>query len=105
MVQSAPLAPHIPAWFQCRVGCQRDSGGIDQRGCPAFWADHLLSSAHKAGAFGFRTRASPSPSISFACRPTNDAAKAEDMVAKNRVLYDRIRSAGGLLYPVSAFPM
>ena len=35
----------------------------------------------------------------------NDAAKAEHMVAKNRVLYERIRSAGGILYPVSAFPM
>ena len=31
--------------------------------------------------------------------------KAEHMVAKNRVLYERIRSAGGILYPVSAFPM
>ena len=36
---------------------------------------------------------------------SNAAAKAEQMVAKNRVLYERIRSAGGILYPVSAFPM
>ena len=36
---------------------------------------------------------------------SNDAAKAEEMVANNRVLYERIRSAGGVLYPVSAFPM
>lgn len=36
---------------------------------------------------------------------SNDVASAHTMVAKNRVLYDRIRSAGGYLYPVSAFPM
>ena len=35
----------------------------------------------------------------------SDAATAEQMVAKNRLIYDRIRSAGGVLYPVSAFPM
>jgi FAD/FMN-containing dehydrogenase len=27
------------------------------------------------------------------------------MVAQNRALYDRIRRAGGVLYPVSAFSM
>lgn len=36
---------------------------------------------------------------------SNDAAAAQRMVAQNRVLYDRIRSAGGLQYPVGAFPM
>jgi cytokinin dehydrogenase len=36
---------------------------------------------------------------------SNDLAKVDRMVAKNRVLYERIRAAGGLLYPVSAFPM
>lgn len=36
---------------------------------------------------------------------SDDVAKAEQMVNKNRVLYDAIRSAGGFLYPVSAFPM
>src|SRR5215204_7801469 len=33
------------------------------------------------------------------------AKKVEQMVAQNRALYDRIRKAGGVLYPVSAFPM
>jgi cytokinin dehydrogenase len=36
---------------------------------------------------------------------TNEAAMAEQMLAGNRALYDRIRGAGGVLYPVSAFPM
>lgn len=36
---------------------------------------------------------------------TNDAAKVEQMIARNRVLHDRIRSAGGVQYPVGAFPM
>jgi cytokinin dehydrogenase len=36
---------------------------------------------------------------------SNDAHEVEQMVAKNRLLYERIRSAGGVLYPVSAFPM
>ena len=29
----------------------------------------------------------------------------ERMTASNRALYDRVRDAGGVLYPVSAFPM
>lgn len=36
---------------------------------------------------------------------SNDRAGAERMVAQNRALYDRIRGAGGVLYPVSAMPM
>jgi FAD/FMN-containing dehydrogenase len=34
-----------------------------------------------------------------------DRANAERLVMRNRELYERIRSAGGVLYPVSAFPM
>ncbi|WP_454629178.1 FAD-binding protein [Bradyrhizobium cenepequi] len=34
-----------------------------------------------------------------------DTASIARMVAANRALYDRIRKAGGVLYPVSAFPM
>ncbi|HMF59322.1 MAG TPA: hypothetical protein VK595_03070, partial [Vicinamibacterales bacterium] len=36
---------------------------------------------------------------------SNDRSSAERMVAQNRVLYERIRNAGGILYPVSAMPM
>jgi len=36
---------------------------------------------------------------------SDDPASAERMVAQNRALYDRIRAAGGILYPVSAMPM
>jgi cytokinin dehydrogenase len=36
---------------------------------------------------------------------SNDAATAERMAAENRTLYDRIREAGGVQYPVSAFAM
>jgi cytokinin dehydrogenase len=32
-------------------------------------------------------------------------AEAERLVAANRAIYDRVRAAGGTLYPVSAFPM
>jgi FAD/FMN-containing dehydrogenase len=36
---------------------------------------------------------------------SNDAMQIERMIADNRKIYDRIRDAGGMLYPVSAFPM
>ena len=36
---------------------------------------------------------------------SNDAAVAERMVSENRTLYDRIREAGGVQYPVGAFAM
>ena len=36
---------------------------------------------------------------------SNDATAMQRMVARNRVLYDRIRGAGGIQYPVGAFPM
>ena len=37
--------------------------------------------------------------------PSDDRAATERMVAQNRALYDRLRSAGAMQYPVSAFPM
>jgi cytokinin dehydrogenase len=37
--------------------------------------------------------------------PSNDAAAAARMVAENRTLYNRIREAGGVQYPVSACAM
>jgi FAD/FMN-containing dehydrogenase len=36
---------------------------------------------------------------------TADAAEAERLVKANRAIYERVRAAGGTLYPVSAFPM
>ncbi|HEV7652327.1 MAG TPA: FAD-binding protein [Actinophytocola sp.] len=36
---------------------------------------------------------------------TADAANAQRLVTINRGIYDRVRAAGGALYPVSAFPM
>jgi FAD/FMN-containing dehydrogenase len=36
---------------------------------------------------------------------SKDAVKMERTVARNRALYDRIRDAGGVQYPVGAFPM
>ena len=36
---------------------------------------------------------------------SNDAPAMQRMVEQNRALYDRIRSAGGIQYPVGAFPM
>jgi len=36
---------------------------------------------------------------------SNDAARTAQMVAQNRELYERIRDAGGILYPVGAVPM
>jgi cytokinin dehydrogenase len=37
--------------------------------------------------------------------PTDDPAEARRLVAANRAVYERVRDAGGTLYPVSAFPM
>jgi cytokinin dehydrogenase len=36
---------------------------------------------------------------------TDNVAEASRLVMANRAAYDRIRAAGGTLYPVSAFPM
>ena len=36
---------------------------------------------------------------------SDDAAQTARMVEQNRVLYDRIRNTGGVLYPVSALPL
>lgn len=36
---------------------------------------------------------------------TSGATDTERMIADNRTLYERVRAAGGVLYPVSAFPM
>jgi FAD/FMN-containing dehydrogenase len=60
----------------------------------------------------FRTRLVrlPEESIAFVFNivripSENDWAIVEEMLARNRMLYDRIGSAGGVLYPVGAFPM
>jgi FAD/FMN-containing dehydrogenase len=37
--------------------------------------------------------------------PSDDAMEAERLVRQNRVLYDRVRAGGGVLYPVSGFPL
>jgi cytokinin dehydrogenase len=36
---------------------------------------------------------------------TDDTAEAARLVTANRAIYERVRAAGGTLYPVSAFPM
>jgi FAD/FMN-containing dehydrogenase len=36
---------------------------------------------------------------------TDNAQQIERMIADNRTIYERVRDAGGVLYPVSAFPM
>ena len=36
---------------------------------------------------------------------TDDAAEVDRLVTANRAIYERVRAAGGTLYPVSAFPM
>jgi cytokinin dehydrogenase len=36
--------------------------------------------------------------------PTDDAAEARRLATANRAVYERVRAAGGTLYPVSAFP-
>ncbi|MGQ0840048.1 FAD-binding protein [Actinokineospora sp.] len=51
----------------------------------------------------------PSEDVIFALNvlrfPPNDPAVVERMIADNRAIYERVRAAGGTLYPVSAFPM
>jgi len=38
--------------------------------------------------------------------PTTDAvAEVDRLIKANRAIYERVRAAGGTLYPVSAFPM
>ncbi len=37
--------------------------------------------------------------------PSGDTAQANRLVNQNRALYERVRAAGGVLYPVSGFPL
>jgi cytokinin dehydrogenase len=37
--------------------------------------------------------------------PTSDASEARRLVAANTKIYERVRPAGGTLYPVSALPL
>jgi FAD/FMN-containing dehydrogenase len=37
--------------------------------------------------------------------PPDDPTQAAQLVSQNRALYDRVRAAGGVLYPVSGFPL
>ena len=37
--------------------------------------------------------------------PPDDPTQAAQLVSQNRVLYERVRAAGGVLYPVSGFPL
>jgi len=41
----------------------------------------------------------------FRLPATDDAGEARRLVTANRAVYERVRDAGGTLYPVSAFPM
>jgi FAD/FMN-containing dehydrogenase len=50
----------------------------------------------------------PADSVAFSFNVVRIAAgeqKVKQMVAQNRALYERVRRAGGVLYPASAFPM
>jgi cytokinin dehydrogenase len=52
----------------------------------------------------------PAESIAFVFNiiripASNNAAGIARMIANNRTLYERVRDRGGVLYPVSAFPM
>ena len=52
----------------------------------------------------------PQERIVFPCNiiripASNDRTSAANMIADNRLLYDRVRKAGGVQYPVGAFPM
>ena len=37
--------------------------------------------------------------------PPDDPTRAAQLVSQNHMLYDRVRAAGGVLYPVSGFPL
>ncbi|MBR1121718.1 FAD-binding protein [Bradyrhizobium lablabi] len=59
-------------------------------------------------AFGSPLVRLPDDSTAFpfnVVRVAADKEKVGQMVAQNHALYDRVREAGGVLYPVSAFPM
>lgn len=63
-----------------------------------------------AGAFRTPLLRIPGGSVTFPFNivrlpATNDRAAIDQMAAQNRTFYDRIRSAGGLLYPVTAMAM
>jgi len=50
----------------------------------------------------------PNESVAFAfniIRSAADEKAANQMLTQNRAIYERVRNAGGMLYPVSAFPM
>jgi hypothetical protein len=99
-------------WFSCQRSAEQIAGEILSG----------LTSAH-IGPFGWitycpiLTRAFRTPLVRLpdesAVFPfnliripaSNDVTEMERMVAQNRALHDRIRNAGGVQYPVGAFPM
>jgi cytokinin dehydrogenase len=84
---------------------------------PVLPFDHLIRSSLETarsiaslGAFRTQLVRLPDEGVVFAFNiiriPTsNNLATVELMVAQNRLLYDLIRKAGGVQYPVGAFPM
>jgi cytokinin dehydrogenase len=62
----------------------------------------------KTDAFHTSLARLPQDSVAFAfnvVRIGTGKEKVEQLVSQNRALYEQIRAAGGVLYPVSAFPM
>jgi FAD/FMN-containing dehydrogenase len=70
----------------------------------------VVLSPIKRGAISSPLLRVPSDNLSYAFNfvrvpTTADAANAQRLVDVNRQIYDRVKAAGGALYPVSAFPM
>jgi hypothetical protein len=69
---------------------------------------HLLSDAHKRVSYPLVRLLDERIAFPFNVVRIplwNDAARVEQAIVWNRRLYDRIRGAGGVQYPVGAAPM
>ncbi|XIA67770.1 BBE domain-containing protein [Bradyrhizobium sp. TZ2] len=109
MVHPKTMAADVPARQPRRAACARYPCRIDQCGPRPIRTDYLLSHAHaracRTPLFRLPDEEVVFPFNVIRIPPSNDAATMQRMVAQNRALYDRIHSAGGIQYPVSAFPM
>ena len=70
----------------------------------------VVLSAFRRGAVKSRLLRLPADDLCYAFNlvrlpATDDASEIGRLVAANRAVYERVRDAGGTLYPVSAFPM
>ena len=102
------MAVDLPAWLQRRAGGREIIAELAGEDLGPF--GRITFYPLRRDAFRAPLVRMPDEPVIFAFNvvripATNETQAIERMVADNRRIYERVRSAGGMLYPVSALPM